>query len=134
VGLSVFVWAMIGIAFWHFSVLVPDRFWGGIIGAFLAALAGALLSGFLLPQPGISAANPPRSGRGRLGDSGLGRRARGELPLRKAQGRGERNRPGLSEPPAQPARTDPRGRGATDAEMGPITHSRTALRRPPWAA
>jgi hypothetical protein len=39
VGLSVFVWAMIGIAFWHFSVLVPDRFWGGIIGAFLAALA-----------------------------------------------------------------------------------------------
>jgi uncharacterized membrane protein YeaQ/YmgE (transglycosylase-associated protein family) len=62
VGLSVFVWAMIGIAFWHFSVLVPDRFWGGIIGAFLAALAGALLSGFLLPQPGISAANPPGLG------------------------------------------------------------------------
>ena len=61
-GLSVFVWAMIGIAFWHFSVLVPDRFWGGIIGAFLAALAGALLSGFLLPQPGISAANPPGLG------------------------------------------------------------------------
>jgi uncharacterized membrane protein YeaQ/YmgE (transglycosylase-associated protein family) len=62
VGLSVFVWAMIGIAFWHFSVLVPDRFWGGIIGAFLAALAGALLSGFLLPQPGISSANPPGLG------------------------------------------------------------------------
>jgi hypothetical protein len=41
---------MIGIAFWHFSVLVPDRFWGGIIGAFLAALAGALLSGFLRCQ------------------------------------------------------------------------------------
>ncbi len=50
VGLSVFVWAMIGIAFWHFSVFVPDRFWGGIIGAFLAALAGALLSGFLRCQ------------------------------------------------------------------------------------
>jgi uncharacterized membrane protein YeaQ/YmgE (transglycosylase-associated protein family) len=62
VGLSVFVWAMTGIAFWHFSVLVPDRFWGGIIGAFLAALSGALLSGFLLPQPGISAANPPGLG------------------------------------------------------------------------
>ena len=62
VGLSIFVWAMIGIAFWHFSVLVPDRFWGGIIGAFLAALAGAFLSGFLLPQPGISTANPPGLG------------------------------------------------------------------------
>lgn len=58
-AMSVFVWAMIGIAFWHFSVLVPDRFWGGIVGAFLAALAGALLSGFLLPQPGIPQANPP---------------------------------------------------------------------------
>jgi hypothetical protein len=62
VGLSVVVWAMIGIACWHFAVLVPDRFWGGIIGAFLAALSGALISGFLLPQPGIPAANPPGVG------------------------------------------------------------------------
>jgi uncharacterized membrane protein YeaQ/YmgE (transglycosylase-associated protein family) len=62
VGLSIFVWAMIGIAFWHFSVLVPDRFWGGIIGAFLAALTGAFVSGFLLPQPGIYTANPPGLG------------------------------------------------------------------------
>ena len=30
-----------------------------IIGAFIAALAGALASGFLLPQPGIPAENPP---------------------------------------------------------------------------
>jgi uncharacterized membrane protein YeaQ/YmgE (transglycosylase-associated protein family) len=32
---------------------------GGIIGAFLAALAGALVSGFVLPEPGIGTANPP---------------------------------------------------------------------------
>jgi hypothetical protein len=57
-ALSIFVWAMIGIAFWHFTVFVPDRFWGGIIGALLAALAGALLSGLLLPEPGIPAASP----------------------------------------------------------------------------
>jgi hypothetical protein len=56
VALSVFVWAMIGIALWHFTVIVPDRFWGGIIGAFLAALAGALLSRVLLPSP---ASEPP---------------------------------------------------------------------------
>jgi uncharacterized membrane protein YeaQ/YmgE (transglycosylase-associated protein family) len=56
---SVLVWAMIGIAFWHAAVLVPDRFWGGIVGAFVAALAGALVSGFALPQPGIPTANPP---------------------------------------------------------------------------
>jgi hypothetical protein len=58
-GLSVVVWIMIGMALWHFAVLVPDRFWGGIIGAFAAAVAGALLSGLLLPQPGISSSNPP---------------------------------------------------------------------------
>ena len=50
---------MVGIAFWHFTVFVPNRFWGGIIGAFVAALAGALLSGFVLPEPGIGTANPP---------------------------------------------------------------------------
>ena len=57
--MSVLVWAMVGVAFWHFAVLVPDKFTGGIIGAFLAALGGALVSGFLLPTPGIPTHNPP---------------------------------------------------------------------------
>jgi hypothetical protein len=61
-ALSIFVWVMIGLAVWHFSVLVPDRFWGGIIGAFAAAVAGALLSGYLLPEPGIPSSNPPGTG------------------------------------------------------------------------
>ena len=60
--MSVVVWAMMGIAFWHFAVFVPDRFWGGIVGAFLAALAGGMLSGFALPVPGIPDANPPGIG------------------------------------------------------------------------
>ncbi len=60
--MSVFVWAMVGIALWHFAVLVPDRFLGGIIGAFLAASSGALLTGFLLPVPGIPLENPPGIG------------------------------------------------------------------------
>jgi hypothetical protein len=55
----VLVWAMMGIALWHFAVFVPDRFWGGIVGAFLAGLAGALLTGYALPSPGIPTANPP---------------------------------------------------------------------------
>ena len=42
-----------------FAVLVPDRFWGGIIGAFLAALGGAFVSGYALPTPGIPLDNPP---------------------------------------------------------------------------
>ena len=31
--MSLIVWTMVGIAVWHFAVLVPDRFWGGTIGA-----------------------------------------------------------------------------------------------------
>ena len=57
--MSILVWAMIGIAMWHFAVLVPDKFTGGIIGAFLAAVAGALAAGYLLPSPGVPSDNPP---------------------------------------------------------------------------
>ena len=53
------MWAMVGIAIWHFTVLLPDKFYGGIVGAFLAALGGGLLTGYLLPAPGVPDANPP---------------------------------------------------------------------------
>ena len=43
--MAMLVWAMMGIALWHFTVFVPDRFWGGIIGAFLGALFGAIIIG-----------------------------------------------------------------------------------------
>jgi outer membrane lipoprotein SlyB len=39
------VWFTMGIAIWHFTVFVPDRFKGGIVGAFLGAAGGALVSG-----------------------------------------------------------------------------------------
>ncbi len=58
-GHELLVWAMVGIAIWHFAVLVPDKFLGGIIGAFLAALFGAFLTAFLLPSPGVPLDNPP---------------------------------------------------------------------------
>jgi uncharacterized membrane protein YeaQ/YmgE (transglycosylase-associated protein family) len=57
--MSVFVWIMMGVAVWHLSVLVPDRFYGGIVGALCAALCGALVSGYLLPSPGVPPHNPP---------------------------------------------------------------------------
>jgi hypothetical protein len=56
---SAFVWVMMGIAVWHGCVLVPDRFYGGLIGAFVTAVGGAFASGFLLPGPGIPPHNPP---------------------------------------------------------------------------
>jgi hypothetical protein len=46
--MSMVVWVMMGIAVWHFTVFLPDRFWGGIVGAFLAALISAAIFGFLV--------------------------------------------------------------------------------------
>ena len=43
--MALLVWFTTGIAFWHFTVFLPDRFWQGIVGAFLGAVTGALLSG-----------------------------------------------------------------------------------------
>jgi outer membrane lipoprotein SlyB len=43
--MSILVWFTMGVALWHFTVFLPDRFWGGIVGAFLASAAGAMVSG-----------------------------------------------------------------------------------------
>ncbi|HXE99651.1 MAG TPA: hypothetical protein VN458_04835 [Solirubrobacterales bacterium] len=39
------VWFTVGLAIWHFTVFVPDRFWGGIVGALLGAVAGGMITG-----------------------------------------------------------------------------------------
>jgi hypothetical protein len=39
------VWFTMGVALWHFTVFVPDRFRGGIVGAFIGAASGAMVSG-----------------------------------------------------------------------------------------
>lgn len=45
--MAALVWITLGVALWHFTVFVPDRFWGGIVGAFAGAIAGACVSGAL---------------------------------------------------------------------------------------
>ena len=52
--MSMLVWVMMAIALWHFTIWLPDRFYGGIVGALLAAVAAAALfglavSGFTIP-------------------------------------------------------------------------------------
>ena len=47
-------WVMMGLAIWHFTIFLPDREWGGIVGALLGAVAGAFLvalaiNGFTIP-------------------------------------------------------------------------------------
>jgi hypothetical protein len=51
--MSLLVWAMMGIAVWHFTVFVPDRFWGGIVGAFLAAAISATVFGLIVNGGGV---------------------------------------------------------------------------------
>jgi hypothetical protein len=41
-------WVMMGLALWHFTIWLPDKYWGGIVGAFLGALIGAFLFGFII--------------------------------------------------------------------------------------
>ena len=43
--MAVLVWFTVGVALWHFTVLLPDRFWGGIVGALLGAVTGAMITG-----------------------------------------------------------------------------------------
>jgi hypothetical protein len=39
------VWFTIAVAIWHFTIFLPDRFWAGIVGALLGAIAGGMISG-----------------------------------------------------------------------------------------
>jgi hypothetical protein len=58
--MAALVWVMMGLALWHFTIFLPDHFWAGIIGAFLGAVIGPLVFGFLihgLSIPGQSDTN-----------------------------------------------------------------------------
>lgn len=46
--MAVVVWFMMGLAIWHFTVFLPDRFWQGIVGALLGASAGAMVTGAIV--------------------------------------------------------------------------------------
>ncbi len=46
--MGMLAWVMMGLALWHFTIWLPDHFWGGIVGVFVAALIGAVLSGLLI--------------------------------------------------------------------------------------
>jgi hypothetical protein len=48
--MSALIWFTVGVALWHFTVFVPDRFWGGIVGAFVGAVVGAMITGFVYYQ------------------------------------------------------------------------------------
>lgn len=43
--MAALVWVTTGVAVWHFTVFIPDRFWAGIVGALLGAVFGAVATG-----------------------------------------------------------------------------------------
>jgi hypothetical protein len=46
--MALLVWFTMGIALWHFTVFLPDRFWQGIVGAFIGAVIGAIVFGAIV--------------------------------------------------------------------------------------
>ena len=60
--MALVVFFMMGIALWHFTVFLPDRFWQGIVGAFLGSVLGSIIFGLIVQEA---------SGKS-LGDTDLG--------------------------------------------------------------
>jgi hypothetical protein len=46
--MALVVWFTMGLALWHFTVFMPDRFWQGIVGALVGSTIGAMVSGAIL--------------------------------------------------------------------------------------
>ena len=48
--MALVVFFMMGIALWHFTVFLPDRFWQGIVGAVIGAVRGAINLGMIVQE------------------------------------------------------------------------------------
>ena len=52
-------WVIMGLAIWHFSIFLPDRFWGGIVGAFVGSLIGSIVVGMIIYAIKVSSVQVP---------------------------------------------------------------------------
>ena len=52
-------WVMMGLAICHFTIFMPDRFWGGIVGAFVGSLVGSIVVGLIIYGVKVSALRIP---------------------------------------------------------------------------
>jgi hypothetical protein len=46
--MGLLAWVIMGLAVWHFTIWLPDHFWGGIVGAFIGSIVGAILVGLII--------------------------------------------------------------------------------------
>jgi len=58
--MGMLAWVIMGLALWHYTIWLPDRFWGGIVGAFLGSIAGAIVTGVLISEAALATAIPGR--------------------------------------------------------------------------
>ena len=52
-------WVMMGLAVWHYTIWLPDRFWGGIVGALIGSLIGSVVFGLIIYGVKVSALKVP---------------------------------------------------------------------------
>lgn len=52
-------WVIMGLSIWHFTIFLPDRFWGGIVGAFVGSITGAVVGGLIIYGVRVSALRIP---------------------------------------------------------------------------
>ena len=57
-------WVMMGLAIWHFTIWLPDRFWGGIVGALIGSLIGAVVISTLIYSIKVSGLAIPGKDKG----------------------------------------------------------------------
>jgi ABC-type Fe3+ transport system permease subunit len=48
--MALVVFFTMGIALWHFTVFIPDRFWQGIVGAFIGSVLGSIIFGLIVQE------------------------------------------------------------------------------------
>jgi uncharacterized membrane protein len=52
-------WVMMGLAIWHFTIFLPDHFWGGIVGAFIGSVIGAIVFAVVIYSVKVSGFHIP---------------------------------------------------------------------------
>jgi hypothetical protein len=57
--MGMLAWVIMGLALWHYAIFVPDRFWGGIVGAFVGSLIGAIVVGLIVYGAKVGAVKVP---------------------------------------------------------------------------
>ncbi len=85
--MALLVWTMVGLALWHFTVFLPDNFYGGIVGAFCGALLGSIIFGLIVNLGSIPGQNDTDLHDRRRGDPGHADRARPHVVARRAPAR-----------------------------------------------